>query len=254
MENKLPIEAQRFKELRKSLGHTQASFAQELEIKSSTIDIERGKMRIPSHALIILMKKYGVNPLWLFGESTQMNQKPVKQEVLPKVVVMDAAEENENVLMVNAKAAAGYPSNLSNHQWYTSLPAFHIPLPSFKGVSIRAFQVEGYSMVPIFKPNDWVFGKAVLYLNDIHDGDVYVVVTHDSVLVKRVYNKDAEHLVLVSENREYPDINMPKSEVQELWHFASKMSFDLEQGEGRLNAINDKIDILLNQIKKDCKN
>lgn len=250
MENKLPIEAERFKLLRKELGQTQASFAQELDIKSSTIDIERGKMRLPSHALIILMKKYNVNPLWLFGESEQMYTKAKKKEVLPKVVVMDS-EENENVLMVNAKAAAGYPSNLSNHQWYTSLPAFHIPLPSFKGVSIRAFQVEGHSMLPILKPNDWVFGKAVLHLESIKEGDVYVVVTQDSVLVKRVYHKEGQQLLLVSENKEYADITMSKHEIQEMWHFASKMSFDLEQKEGRLNAINDKIDILLKEIKKE---
>lgn len=250
MENKLPIEAERFKELRKKLGYTQATFAKALEIKSSTIDIERGKMRLPSQALIILIKEYGLNPLWLFGESEQMYNKPVKKEVLPKVVIMDS-EENENVLMVNAKAAAGYPSNLSNHQWYTSLPAFHIPLPSFKGVSIRAFQVEGHSMLPILKPNDWVFGKAVLHLDSIKEGDVYVVVTQDSVLVKRAFHQDAQNLLLVSENKEYPNLLMNKHEVQEMWHFASKMSFDLEQGAGRLNAINDKIDILLKEIKKE---
>ncbi|MFT4969821.1 MAG: phage repressor protein C with HTH and peptisase S24 domain [Chitinophagales bacterium] len=250
MENNLPIEAERFKELRKKLGYTQATFAQELEIKSSTIDIERGKMRLPAQALIILMKKYGVNPLWLYGESEQMYNKVAKLEVLPKVIVVDS-EENENVLMVNAKAAAGYPSNLSNHQWYTSLPAFHIPLPSFKGVSIRAFQVEGHSMLPILKPNDWVFGKAVLHLDSIKEGDVYVVVSSDSVLVKRVYHKSNQDLVLISENKEYPDILMAKQSVQEMWHFASKMSFDLEQGASRLTAINDKIDILLKEIKKE---
>ncbi len=250
MENILPIETERFKELRKKLGYTQATFAQELDIKSSTIDIERGKMRLPAHALVLLMKKYQVNPLWLFGESDQMYTTLGKKEVLPKVIVMDT-EDKENVVMVNAKAAAGYPSNLSNHQWYTSLPAFHIPLPSFNGVSIRAFQVEGHSMLPILKPNDWVFGKAVLHLESIKQGDVYVIVTFDSVLVKRVYQKDAETLLLVSENKEYKDIKMAKSAVQEMWHFASKMSFDLEQGASRLNAINDKIDLLLKEIKKE---
>ncbi|MEZ4979576.1 MAG: LexA family transcriptional regulator [Chitinophagales bacterium] len=249
MENNLAMEAQRFKRLRKDLGHTQASFAQELDIKSSTIDIERGKMRLPAHALIVLMKKYGVNPLWLFGESEEMYVKEVKKEVLPKVVSIDSAG-NENVLMVNAKAAAGYPSNLSNHQWYGALPAFHIPLPSFKGVSIRAFQVEGYSMLPILQPNDWVFAKAVLHLSDIQNGNVYVVVTKDSVLVKRVFNKGANELLLISENSEYPDIYLKKAEVQELWHFASKMSFDLGASSDRLQVINDKIDLLLQEIKQ----
>lgn len=252
MENNLSIEAERFKILRKQLGHTQASFAKELDIKSSTIDIERGKMRLPAHALVILMKQYKINPLWLFGESESMYTKVQKQEVLPKVIVMDS-QDNENVVMVNAKAAAGYPSNLSNHNWYTALPAFNIPLPSFKGVSIRAFQVEGYSMLPILKPDEWVFGKAVLHLESIKEGDVYVVVTHDSVLVKRVFHQDASNLLLVSENKEYDKLVMPKNEVQELWHFASKMSFDLEQeGTNRLNTINDKIDILLKEIKKEA--
>ena len=253
MKNKLPIEAERFKFLRNYLGFTQAKFAQDLAIKSSTVDIERGKMRIPAHALIILIKKYNIDPLWLYGESEQMHSKVRKIEVLPKVILVDS-DENENVLMVNAKAAAGYPSNLSNHQWYSSLHAFHIPLPSFKGVSIRAFQVEGHSMLPILKPNDWVFGKAILHLESIKEGDVYVVVSHDSVLVKRVYHKDAQNILLISENSQYPDIIMNKNKVQEMWNFASKMSFDLEQKEGRLTAINDKIDILLKEIKRDEPN
>jgi hypothetical protein len=96
-----------------------------------------------------------------------------------------------------------------------------------------------------------VFGKAVLHLDSIKEGDVYVVVSSDSVLVKRVYHKSNQDLVLISENKEYPDILMAKQSVQEMWHFASKMSFDLEQGASRLTAINDKIDILLKEIKKE---
>ena len=109
-------------------------------------------------------------------------------------------------------------------------------------------------MRPILKPNEWVFGKAILHLDSIKEGDVYVVVSHDSVLVKRVYHKDAQNIILISENSQYPDIIMNKTKVQEMWNFASKMSFDLEQKEGRLTAINDKIDILLKEIKRDEPN
>ena len=60
-----------------------------------------------------LLKRFKINPLWLFGESDQKHLDTSKTSVIPKVVTVDNSD-NDNMVMVNAKAAAGYPQNISD--------------------------------------------------------------------------------------------------------------------------------------------
>lgn len=219
MADTLPIEAQRLKQLRKEFGYTQAEFAELLDIKTSTIDVERGKMKLSAQALILLQQQFNVNPLWLFGKS---KDKFVQKE--PKLISLNDAQE-ENIMMVNAKAAAGYPSNISNHVWYEQLPAFSIPLPQFRGKSIRGFQISGFSMLPFLKPDTWVLAEVLLHLNDIEKDKIYIVVTEDSVLAKRVEWDENNSLRLISDNADYPEIKLKADEVKEIWKYLAKIEF-----------------------------
>ena len=47
MDKELKIEAKRFKKVREEQNYTQQSFAELLDIGQSTVDIERGKTKIP---------------------------------------------------------------------------------------------------------------------------------------------------------------------------------------------------------------
>ena len=69
MESKLTIEAQRFKKIREEQKHTQQSFAELLDIGSTTADIERGKTKITGKVVMELMAQFNINPLWLYGKS-----------------------------------------------------------------------------------------------------------------------------------------------------------------------------------------
>jgi len=101
-------------------------------------------------------------------------------DVSPKVVTVDA-QNNENIVLVNVKAAAGYPHNVQDVDWYQQLPAFDIPLPEYRNATYRGFQVEGDSMLPVLEPKEWVIGKAVNSLSELRSNALYVVVLHDSV-------------------------------------------------------------------------
>ena len=58
---------------------------------------------------------------------------------------------------------------------------------------------------------------------------MYVVVTADSVLVKKIQKENATTYVnLISLNPEYSPIRLDRSEIRELWQVNSKLSFDLE--------------------------
>lgn len=222
------IEVKHFKEVREENNFTQTEFAEMLGIKKSTADIERGRTKLSGKVVSRLLSKFGINPLWLFGESGQKYLQVSQGEVSPKVITVDSAD-NENIVMVNQKAAAGYPHNVQDVEWYQQLPAFDIPLPEFRNATYRGFQIEGDSMLPNYYPGEWVLGKAVPDLQTASNNKVYVVVLYDSVLVKKLQKlPDPSRLLLISFNEEYLPIEVGVNDIQELWQVNSKLTFNLD--------------------------
>lgn len=251
MKNELPIEIIRFKEIRESHSHTQQSFASLLGIKNSTADIERGKSKISGSIVVELMDQFNINPLWLFGKSEQKILE-LQVNTAPKVLTVDT-ENNDNMVLVNVKAAAGYPSNIQDLDWYESLPAFNIPLPEFRNASYRGFQVEGDSMLPSLYPKEWVLGKAVEKLDYLTNHSICVVVMSDSVLVKKVQkHNDDNQLSLISLNPEYPPITVDTHAIQEIWEVQSKLSFEIDNNteNATLGQIQQSIAALKNEINQ----
>ena len=223
------IEIKHFKEVREENNFTQAEFAEILGIKNSTADIERGRTKLSGKVVAELLRQFGINPLWLFGDSGQKYLKISKGDVSPKVVTVDRDGDNENIVMVNQKAAAGYPHNVQDVEWYTQLPAFEIPLPEFRNASYRGFQVEGDSMLPNYRPGEWVMAKGVGSMDEVNNNRVYVVVMYDSVLIKKIQRlPDPSKLLLISLNEEYLPIEVKLGDIQELWQVNSKLTFNLD--------------------------
>ncbi|MDG3584100.1 LexA family transcriptional regulator [Galbibacter pacificus] len=250
MKSKLPIEVTRFKEIREKYNFTQQTFAETLGIKSSTADIERGKSKISGSIVVELMEQFKVNPLWLYGKS---NQKELSTTVntAPKILTV-TPENNDGIVLVNVKAAAGYPHNIQDLDWYEELPAFTLPLPEYRNATYRGFQVEGDSMLPGLHPKEWVLGKSVENVNMLNNHAICVVVLHDSVLVKKVQKHDNnEHLSLISLNPEYPPITINTFDIQELWEVKSKISMELDGDAGNiaLSQIQQSITELKSEIQ-----
>ncbi|WP_340066053.1 LexA family transcriptional regulator [Ascidiimonas aurantiaca] len=252
MEEGVNIEAKRFKEIRESKGYTQQGFAKALGIGSSTADIERGKTRVPGKAVMELLHRFKVNPMWLFGESSQRYIQSL-HNVSPKVVSV-GPEDTENTVMVSVKAAAGYPANIQDVEWFEQLPAFSIPLPQFRNATFRGFEVEGDSMLPSLQPGEWVIGRAVNSIDEVNDHSVCVVVMNDSVLVKKVQKlQDPSKLVLISLNEFYPPFTIEVSDILELWQVNSKISFDIDTSPSQhlaLNQLQRSVETLKKEIQR----
>lgn len=222
------IEIKHFKEVREENNFTQTEFASLLGIKNSTADIERGRTRLSGKVVAELLRQFGINPLWLFGDSGQKYLKISQGDVSPKVITVDNAD-NENIVLVNQKAAAGYPHNIQDVEWYNQLPAFDIPLPEFRNATYRGFQVEGDSMLPDYRPGEWVIGKAISSLEEASNNRVHVIVMYDSVLVKKLQKlPDSSKVLLISLNEEYLPLEINVSEIQEIWQVSSKLTFNLD--------------------------
>ena len=255
MDKKLSIEAKRFKEVREEQRYTQQSFAEMLGIGSTTVDIERGKTKVPGKAVMQLLKHFKINPLWLFGESVEKlvstnDTKNKNPDLSPKVITIN--DDNEDaIVLVNQKAAAGYPHNIQDVDWYETLPVFNLPLPQYRNATYRGFQVEGDSMLPNIRPNDWVLGRSVPNVLEASDSKIYIIVLHDSVLVKKLQKlRDPSKLRLISLNAEYLPIDVEVASIQELWQVNSKLSFGVEESSesGLLKQLQESMEELKGQI------
>ncbi len=251
MENDLAIEVKRFTNVRRDLGYTQSEFAKLLGISNTTADIERGRTKLSGKVVAELLRQFKINPLWLFGEGTNQYLATSNVSVIPKVVTVDA-NENENMVLVNAKAAAGYPQNIQDTSWYRQLPAFDIPLPEFRNATYRGFQVEGDSMLPNLRPGEWVLAKAVESIQDVSANKMYVVVLHDAVLVKKLEKSpNGYKMSLISLNETYPPYEVDMQQIQELWQVNSKITFGLDATTetGLLRQLQESMEELKSQIR-----
>nr|WP_295934793.1 LexA family transcriptional regulator [uncultured Dyadobacter sp.] len=248
-------EFRRFKQIREELNMTQSAFAEELGISATTADIERGRTRIPGQVVKELLRKYHINPLWLFGDSLQKYLRADKIDLNPKVVTVDNTGQ-ENIVMVSARAAAGYPNNIGDVQWFESLPAFTIPLPEYRNASFRGFQVDGDSMTPALQSGEWIVGRAVDDWDALNEKNIYVVVTVDSVLVKKVRReKQGSFANLISLNSDYAPIRIDRNEIREVWQVNSKLSFNLEADQQgvSLHGLYQEMRELRQEVKKLAK-
>ncbi|WP_396637712.1 XRE family transcriptional regulator [Maribacter sp. R77961] len=249
MENELTLK--RFTDIRRELGYTQAEFAALIGVSNTTADIERGRTKLSGKVVSELLKQFKINPLWLFGESEQQYLETSNTSVIPKVVTVDAAE-NENMVLVNAKAAAGYPQNIADTSWYEQLPAFDLPIPEFRNATYRGFQVEGDSMLPNLHPGEWVLARAIEHIDYVSANKMYVVVLQDSVMVKKVEKRpNSNNITLVSLNETYPPYDIKPFQIQEIWEVSSKITFNVDAttDSGLLRQLQESMQELKNQLQ-----
>ena len=250
MENEITLK--RFTDIRRELGYTQTEFAKLLGVKNTTADIERGRTKLSGKVVSELLRQFKINPLWLFGESDQKHLDTSKTSVIPKVVTVDNSD-NDNMVMVNAKAAAGYPQNISDTSWYRQLPAFDMPIPEFRNATYRGFQVEGDSMLPNLRPDDWVLARAIEHIDHVSPNKMYVVVLQDSVMVKKIERKpNSNNITLVSLNETYPPYEIKPFQIQEIWEVSSKLTFNVDATTetGLLKQLQESMEELKRQIAK----
>jgi phage repressor protein C with HTH and peptisase S24 domain len=249
MENELTLK--RFTEIRRDLGITQVEFAALLGVSNTTADIERGRTKLSGKVVSELLKQFKINPLWLFGESEQQYLETSNTSVIPKVVTVNT-EQNENMVLVNAKAAAGYPQNIADTSWYQQLPAFDLPIPEFRNATYRGFQVEGDSMLPNLHPGEWVLARAIEHIDHVSANKMYVVVLQDSIMVKKIEKRpNSNNVTLVSLNETYPPYDIKPFQIQEIWEVSSKITFNVDAttDTGLLRQLQESMDELKNQLQ-----
>jgi len=143
-------------------------------------------------------------------------------------VTVDADNEPA-IALVPVKAQAGYANQRVQTEFFQQLPVLRLPDYRFRHGTFRAFEIAGDSMEPTLFGNDITICRFVEDWRWLRDHELYVVVMKEDVLVKRVrnhINRD-QSLDLVSDNSFYPPLNVPVTEVVEVWQVVARITSHL---------------------------
>jgi transcriptional regulator with XRE-family HTH domain/phage repressor protein C with HTH and peptisase S24 domain len=188
-------------------------------------------------------------------KKTGGNLKNSEKEVIrmPEVVTVDK-DGDENIVLVDQKAAAGYLTGLKDENYIKQLPAFR--LPGYYGKTYRAFEVIGDSMHDTLWPNDIVVCSWVEDSRHLKDNYIHVLVCEDgSIIVKRIINKIEQHqyVVIKSDNAVYPPDKVYIDNIREFWFVHAKISCQMpppDQTEKRLSDLEWRFNMMETSIKK----
>lgn len=223
--------AQRIKIIRKQLGMSQTEFANDIGITQTSLSqLEGEKNGISYDVYKAIVAKFNIDPLWLMdgkGEMYISDDAKKKSGALP-LVVQIASDEEENIVMVDRKAAAGYLQGQADPDYIAKLPSFR--LPGFYGKTFRAFEITGDSMLPGIHPGDMLVGSYVEELAHVKKGNVYIFVMHDgSIVAKRVFPLGNNVFELRSDNEVYESYAVKSEDVGQVWQVEARITKNIEK-------------------------
>jgi hypothetical protein len=200
----------------KDHGNNQRQFASELGIDYTNLNgMIRGSRAVSDDTVDLVHRKLGV-ALPVSGYAAKANP----PSGMPMAVTVDM-DGNENIVVVEAKAKAGYVNGLGDPSYLKKLPAYRLPYLS--SGTYRDFTVDGFSMFNTetgqIMQGAHVIARSIEH-NAVRSSRVHVVVTAHDVLIKRVYPEDGRWK-LRSDNQDkiaYPDIDLPIEAVKEIWY------------------------------------
>lgn len=179
------------------------------------------------------------------NKSASNNDMPLIREV---IVTVDQRQEQQ-IQFVSALASAGYINYGKDPNYVEQLPTMSVagllPVGTYRG-----FEVTGDSMEPNIYSGDKVIARLWSDKKIINKNDVFVVVTIDDIVVKRValiVENEAQYLQCWSDNTVYEVYNLPVQNVLELW----KVEAIFRVGVRSKSRMEEKVDFLFQDyIKK----
>jgi len=196
------------------LGMSRNRFATQMGELNSTLHKMLTGGGKPSYKLIdSIISTYKVNPTWLFTGKGEMFFNQSESNIIEKA--------NVHVLESSASAGFGCLNNPENglHKYFLPM------LDGVPGLYID-IEVEGDSMEPALFNKDRVIARKVENEGDIIGGSIFVIDRKNGeALIKRLYEKDADHFELVSENEIYQPKTLNKQEdINGLYCFVLRMT------------------------------
>jgi len=173
----------------------------------------------------------GIEPERLFGGSYNPNSIRTTGDALRFMKAFgDGSSALEGIGIVPIMAQAGYSQHYLEPTFSSELQQIQLPNLPYHGERYRVFEVSGDSMEPTLKEHFHVVCERVEpeFWNTTAQFYIYVVVTEDRIMVKRLFRKDNNTFVCISDNEEfYPQFTLDRSEIRELWLVKRKIDWEM---------------------------
>jgi transcriptional regulator with XRE-family HTH domain len=229
--------------LRQLKNWSQTQLADELGISRARIgSYEEGRCDPPIDTLIRISAVFHI----AIDALLKCDLKDVNPESLIKVgknrllfPIMVDKDNNDQVEVVTFKASAGYLNGYADPEYIRKLPLMNLP---FRVIGKhRAFPIKGDSMPPL-TDGCYVIGKYIESLQDIRNGNTYVLITKDEGVVYKRVTRKGNTLELHSDNKNYSVYTVKSSEVIEIWEFVCNLNIsDKKEEELNLDSIMDML-------------
>jgi transcriptional regulator with XRE-family HTH domain len=127
------------------------------------------------------------------------------------------------VPLVGIKAQAGYVKGYEQVDYMDTLEKYSLP-PGVNptGAVWSYFEVDGESMEPTLYAGDVILASMLPHedWHDIRNFSVYILLTAEQLLVKRVYKLNDKEWVLISDNEEVaPQVRVKVDDIKQVWTF-----------------------------------
>lgn len=198
--------AANIKHLRKQGGFTLEEMAEKLGLKGKTSfrAYEEGRALPNIHKLMSLASLFNVSLEDIIYKDLSIAQ----DEVI---------RHSFDVELVPVKAAAGYTAGFSQER-FTDFQLIGIPYQPPAGI-VRAFEIEGDSMIPMVQDKAIVVANKLSSLNEVQDKGIYIVVTKDEGIVLKAVTKMENSLLLTSLNPNYMPYVVQGEDIHEVWKY-----------------------------------
>lgn len=244
---------QNIKYLRRKFDLTQDQLAEKIGINRPAVgSYEEGRAEPKISVLTKLAKFFDTSVDNLISADISKVEISVTDETNFRVLttVVDI-NDNEQILLVPAKASAGYANGYADPEYIESLPHFTLPFPEIsKERTYRAFQIRGDSMEPI-PSGAYVIGEYITDWHSLKDGKTYILVTRDEGMVyKRVYLHPSGELWLKSDNPVYEPYTIHLNRLLEIWKAVGYISTLLPEPE---TPTLNKLSVMMLDMKKEIQ-
>lgn len=230
------FDAYKLVELRELSGLTQGEFAQAIGLTRELVNkMESGKAKISKRTAERVRSFMDQHQMPDFSQDVNFNKG--FSQLSSGAQSRSAADQpyyqlrrdrkNEDSLylvpLIGIKAQAGYIKGFEQVDYVENLEKYSLP-PGVNpaGALWRYFEIDGDSMEPTLAGGDVVLATMVPAEDwgDIRNFYVYVLLTEDRLLIKRIFKKSDSEWVLISDNEEgYPQTVIQSKDVRQLWVF-----------------------------------
>ena len=235
---------ERIRKLRHENKYSQVFVAEDLCISQAAYSlIENSQNGIVAEHVIRLSGLYGVTTDYILKGNKML---------------LEVSPENGFLPFIKIDAQASFVKNIDNPTQLEVQDYYRIPGNNFSSNRQKLFEVDGDSMIPTIFPRDVVICQVQENLDNLLEGTLILLITGESVLIKRFDNFDKDGNLIISDDN--PDkqqqvFTVKREQVKQVMVVSGKTTTTLVPhhhivSQGKIKMMEDSIEFLKKELQK----